>query len=137
VDCKEISALTAKAIILRWSFISGFISALIIWIRNPDTSHVSAFEYGVIVGIIGAVFGALAGAIFRLLVLRIPFVQKFGRSEFLLLGAVVGAIVGGIAWITMVRTLWTMVIAVLLGAVLGLFYKGWRSDPEAAGGPST
>jgi Na+/melibiose symporter-like transporter len=129
--------MTTTRIILRWSFIPGLISALIIWIINPDTGHISAFDAGVMIGIAEAPFGALAGAIFALLVLRIPFIQRFGRIGFLLLGAVVGAIVGGIAWITVFHTLWTMVVAVLLGAVLGLFYKGWRSAPEAAGGPTT
>jgi hypothetical protein len=137
VDFKEVSALTAKAIILRWSLIWGFISALIIWIRNPDTGHISVLDVGVIIGIGAAVFGSLAGAIFALLVLRIPFVQRFGRIGFLLLGTVVGAIVGGIAWITVFHTLWTMVVAVLLGEVLGLFYKGWRFGPDAMGGPMT
>jgi len=129
--------MTATRIILRWSFIPSVISALIIWIINPDTGHISAFDAGIMIAIFEAPFGALAGAIFALLVLRIPFVQRFGRIGFLLLGAFVGAIVGGIAWITGFHTLWTMVVAVLLGAVLGLFHKGWRSDPKAAGGLTT
>lgn len=137
MNSKVVSPLTATRFVLRWSIISGLVSALFTLIANPDTSHYSGDSLGVIAGIIGAVFGALAGVLFKLLVLRIPFVQRFGRIGLLLIGAVVGAIVGGIAWITMARTLWTMVIAVLLGAVLGLLYKGWRSDPEATGGPTT
>jgi hypothetical protein len=129
--------MTTRRTILRWSMTSGLVSWFIIWIINPDTGHISAFDAGVMIGIGAAAFGALAGAIFALLVLRIPFVQRFGRIGFLLLGAIVGAIVGGIAWIALFHTLWTMVVAVLLGAVLGLFYKGWRFGPEAEGGPTT
>lgn len=123
-------------IALRWGIVWGLVGASTAWTVHPDTSHVSTFGFGVIVGIIGAAFGALAGLIFRTLIIRFSFVRRFGLTGPLLLGIAVGALVGVAAWFTMIRTLWTIVIAAFLGGVLGFAWKNCVPDPDGADGPT-
>jgi hypothetical protein len=106
--------------VLIWAVVWGVVSTVSVWAVNPDTSHVSSISLGVMVGLIAGILGALAGLIFKRLVVWTNVVSPYGRAA---LGIAVCGAVGLIARILVVQTNWAILIAVALGAVLPFLHR--------------
>ena len=86
---------------------------------DPDTGHIPRTMVPLMIGVPSAVFGALAGLLFALVVVPAGIRIPLGTTGRTLLGATVGGIVGIVFMNILAHSIVTVALAALLGAALG------------------
>jgi hypothetical protein len=86
---------------------------------DPDTGHIPRAMVPLMIGVPSAVFGALAGLLFALVVVPAGIRIPLGATGRTLLGATVGGIAGVVFMNILAHSIVTVALASLLGAALG------------------
>jgi len=103
---------------LLWG-LTGAAAGAVMTLIDPDTGHIPRAMVPLMIGGPSAVFGALAGLLFALVVVPAGIRVPLGTTGRTLLGATVGGIVGIVFMNILAHSIVTVALAALLGAALG------------------
>jgi hypothetical protein len=114
---------------VKWAVVWGLFGAAIgavATIIEPDTGHIPRNRVPLLIGLPSAVFGAIAGLIYGVLMMPARVSDVLGAKGRVTLGAVIGAAAGIVLMNLFAHSFWAVILAALLGGVLAA--SAARSD---------